>query len=161
MSRRQAPTRDDARGVAVLELTLSLVFLVPLLMATLSFGYYFYVGSNAEEAARQGLRDAASLGLTCTAPPACPAAVTAKVAAPAVGSPCTSGGAAACYMNSDPLVMGANTTVTCECDTAVINPMYTIKVQVDFPASVGYFRYLMPPGSGTNVRYTAKTSGTN
>src|SRR5262245_62983537 len=113
MSRRQSPTRDGARGVAVLELTLSLVFLVPLLMATLSFGYYFYVGSNAEEAARQGLREAASFALPCAPGPVCDPAVLAAVTAPAVGSPCTGGGAAACYMNSDPLFLGgsSNTTV--------------------------------------------------
>ena len=163
MSKRQIRGRDGARGVAVLELTLSLVFLVPLLMAALSFGYYFYVGSNAEEAARQGLKQALIINQPCAAGPICqPGLVNAVVTAPASGpSPCTAGGAAACYMNADPLRLGgaSNTTVTCACATAPVNPTYTITVQVDFPASVGYFRYLMPAGSGTNVRYTARITG--
>jgi hypothetical protein len=163
MKRREAPIRDGARGVAVLELTLSLVFLVPLLMAALSFGYYFYVGSHAEEAARQGLRQAVLINLPCGPGPVCNAAlVNVPVTQAAVGSPvCTSGGAAACYMQSDPLNLGgaANTTVTCACATAPVNPTYTITVQVDFAASVGYFRYLMPAGTGGKVRYTARITG--
>src|SRR5205823_464101 len=124
-----------ARGVAVLELTLSLVFLVPLMMAALEFGYYFYVGATAEEAARQGLQQALRQGVPCLAPPSC-GAITAIVTAPAVGSgtTCTAGGDAACYMNGPPLNMGgaANTNVSCSCSAGPPNPTYTITVRVDF-----------------------------
>ena len=51
--------------MAALELALSLVFLVPLLMGMLQFGYYFYVASNAEEAARAGVREAVMKGGNC------------------------------------------------------------------------------------------------
>ena len=63
----RAPRRPRSRGVAALELALSLTFLVPLLMGTLDFGYYFYIGTNAEEAARAGVREAvlASGGALC------------------------------------------------------------------------------------------------
>jgi hypothetical protein len=44
------------RGSPRSELALSLSFLVPLMLAALDFGYYFYVGANAEEAARQGVQ---------------------------------------------------------------------------------------------------------
>ena len=54
----RAPRRQRSRGVAALELALSLTFLVPLLMGMLDFGYYFYIGTNAEEAARAGVREA-------------------------------------------------------------------------------------------------------
>ena len=59
---RTARTRERTKGVAVLELTLSLVFLIPLMMATLDFGYYFYVGAAVQEAARQGLEQAVLMG---------------------------------------------------------------------------------------------------
>ena len=65
--RTTQPRRQRSRGVAALELALSLTFLVPLLMGMLDFGYYFYIGTNAEEAARAGVREAvlASGGATC------------------------------------------------------------------------------------------------
>jgi hypothetical protein len=164
MGGKKAPTRDSSRGVAVLEFTLSLVFLVPLLMATLSFGYYFYIGSNAEEAARQGLRQAVLIGAPCAPGPVCAPGLSV-VTDPAIGAPpCGGGGgAAACYMDADPLHLGgvANTTVTCACAILPVNPTYTITVQVDFPAAVDYFRYLIPAGTGNNIRYTARLTGSN
>jgi len=165
MSKRQALPRDRERGVAVLEFTLSLVFLAPLLMAALTFGYYFYVGSNAEEAARQGLKQASILGggLACAAPPACNPAVNPFVTAPATLATCAAGTgpAAACYMHADPLFLGgaSNTNVTCRCANTPVGPQYTIIVQVDFAPSMGSFRYVLPAGSGTNVRYTATIVG--
>ena len=48
--------------MAALELALSLTFLVPLLMAVLDFGYYFYIGTNAEDAARAGARALVNAG---------------------------------------------------------------------------------------------------
>src|SRR5204862_6937759 len=68
----RAPRRQRSRGVAALELALSLTFLVPLLMGMLDFGYYFYIGTNAEEAARAGVREAvlASAGSACGTPAA-------------------------------------------------------------------------------------------
>ena len=105
----RAPRRQRSRGVAALELALSLTFLVPLLMGTLDFGYYFYIGTNAEEAARAGVREAvlASGGAACGAP-----ASSVKTNGEArhrsgTGTAC-SGGAAYCYMNEPPLSMGGD-----------------------------------------------------
>src|SRR5262245_26744165 len=171
---RTAPRRERAKGVAVLELTLSLVFLVPLMMATLDFGYYFYVGAAAQEAARQGLEQAVLLGGSCPAAGpgvACPAAVgnvvTNKATSGTSGTTCTGQTvqsqppAAACYLNGPPLTFGSSTdlTVTCTCAQNPVNPTYTITVQVDFPAALGYFKALMPAGSSTNVRYRASLTG--
>ena len=54
----RAPRRQRSRGVAALEFALSLTFLVPLLMGTLDFGYYFYVaqcpGGGARRRPRSG-----------------------------------------------------------------------------------------------------------
>ena len=59
---RRAGRRPRSRGVAALELALSLTFLVPLLMGMLDFGYYFYIGTNAEEAARASARALVNAG---------------------------------------------------------------------------------------------------
>ena len=48
--------------MAALELALSLTFLVPLMMGMLDFGYYFYIGTNAEEAARASVRALVNAG---------------------------------------------------------------------------------------------------
>ena len=80
MRQRQRATRERSKGVAVLELTLSLVFLVPLMMATLDFGYYFYVGANAQEAARQGVLQAVGIAGGCPGLPAVETNCNAAVA---------------------------------------------------------------------------------
>ena len=171
---RTARTRERTKGVAVLELTLSLVFLIPLMMATLDFGYYFYVGAAVQEAARQGLEQAVLMGGSCAAAGpgvACPAAVTNVVTNKATsgtsGTTCTGQTAqaqppaAACYLNGPPLAFGSSSdmTVTCTCAQAPVNPTYTITVTVEFPPALGYFKVLMPAGSGANVRYRASLTG--
>ena len=65
---RQNPAARSAtgrEGRLVLELALSLAFLMPLMMSVFDYGYYFYVGTNAEDAGagrapsgRQGRRGA-------------------------------------------------------------------------------------------------------
>src|SRR4029453_12210384 len=60
--RAPLPRREKSRGVALVELALSLIFLVPLMLGMLDFGYYFYVASNVEDAARAGVREAAMSG---------------------------------------------------------------------------------------------------
>jgi hypothetical protein len=170
---RERSKRERSKGVAVLELTLSLVFLIPLLLATLDFGYYFYIGATVEEAARQGVQQAVALGGPCPAagPMPCPGAVRQVVENLATSSGTTCAGAAApanpppavaCYLNGPPLNLGSsstNLTVTCECSQLPFNPTYIVTVRVDFPPALGYFRYLMPNGSGTNVRYRTTLRG--
>jgi Flp pilus assembly protein TadG len=162
----RAPPRQRSRGVAALELALSLTFLVPLLMGTLDFGYYFYIGTNAEEAARAGVRAAvrASGGAACALTGA---AVKAAGETPAVGSGAAGciGGAAYCYMNEPPLSMGgagSNTTVTLTCLTpttvppAPVNPTWRITVQVDFWPATTFCKWMMPASlTAGKVKYTA------
>ena len=50
---RQRRTRFKQRGAAALEFALSTVFLIPLILGTLDFGYYFWVSVNAAEAAKE------------------------------------------------------------------------------------------------------------
>ena len=162
----RAPRRPKSSGVAALELALSLVFLVPLLMGMLQFGYYFYIASHAEEAARAGVREAVMKGGNCAGG----ALIKAEGQSPpgiGTGNACitSGGGAAACYMNEPPLSMGGpgNTNVTLDCltpaspwpDTAPIDPTWRITVRVDFQAALGAFKSLLPAGTGGKVRYTA------
>ena len=44
----RAPARDRSRGVAALELALSLTVRIPLRLGMLDFGYNFWIGTNAE-----------------------------------------------------------------------------------------------------------------
>jgi hypothetical protein len=160
---RRTRAGDRSRGVAVLEFTLSIVFLVPLMMAALDFGFYFYVGATAEEAARQGLQHALRLGAACTSPADCmPGGVLITAPASGSGAACL-GGDAACYMNGPPLSMGTAvyTNVSCSCSTLPVDPTYTITVQVDFAPAVGTFKPLMPAStlSPNKVRYTATLTG--
>ena len=88
MRRQQRhPKRDRSRGVAALELALSLVFLMSLMLSVLDYGYYFYVGSNAEDAARAGVRQAvkATGGAACGSAAAIVAEATGELTA--VGAP--------------------------------------------------------------------------
>src|SRR6185295_17037603 len=108
----RTPARNRSRGVAALEFALSLTFLVPLLMGMLDFGYYFWVGTNAQEAARAGVREAvkASAGSTCGSIVANKAQADGQTPATATGKNCSvvanTGGAAYCYMNEPPLSLG-------------------------------------------------------
>jgi len=157
----RVPARDKSRGVAALEFALSLTFLVPLLMGMLDFGYYFWISTNAEEAARAGVRDAvrASAGAVCGAIVTNLAKTNGETPAVGTGSACI-GGAAYCYMNEPPLFMGAAsgpTTVTVTCLSALpnVDPTWQVSVQVDFQPSLGFFKNLMKAGAGGTVRYTA------
>jgi hypothetical protein len=163
----RTPRRPKSSGVAALELALSLVFLVPLLMGMLQFGYYFYIASHAEEAARAGAREAVMKGGTCAAGGALIIAEGQAPPGAGTGNACiqNGGGAAACYMNEPPLNLGGvgSTTVTLECfnlatlppNNVTVDPTWRITVQVDFQAALGAFKSLLPAGTGGKVRYTA------
>jgi len=162
----RAPRRPNSSGVAALELALSLVFLVPLVTGMLQFGYYFYIASYAEEAARAGVREAVLKGGNC----ATGGLVKAEGEAPpagGTGNACT-GGAAACYMNEPPLGLGmpTNTTVTLECFTPTTvpagpNPTWRITVHVEFEPALAAFKSLLKAGTGGRVYYEATVTSTN
>jgi hypothetical protein len=183
--RRPLPRRAKSRGVALVELALSLIFLVPLMLGMLDFGYYFYVASSAEEAARAGVRQAARAGSgPCTGggyPVVDTRAANVVLAATGTDSTCNgplTGGDAACYMNQAPLMLGgaSNITVTAECFTpttpvgaptpalpgpAPIDPTWRVRVQVDFPLPHPFLFPLLkhsvrgPPLNNTWVYYIA------
>ena len=60
-------TRSRERGVAAIEFALCLFFLVPLTLAVLDYGYYFYIGLNIVEAQQAGITAAARTAVVdCT-----------------------------------------------------------------------------------------------
>ena len=157
---RQHPKRERSRGVAALELALSLVFLMPLLLSTLDYGYYFYIGSNAEDAARAGVRQAVKLGggAACGSAPALAADAKGETPAASPGGPGCTDGSAYCYMNEPPLSMGGPggyTTVTLSCAMVGGIPTWTINLTVDFPPAIGFVAPWMPkpPLPTDKVRY--------
>ncbi len=151
--------------MAALELALSLVFLVPLVMGMLDFGYYFYIGTNAEEAARAGVRQALLSGAGALCGSVASNNVIGQQTTRAAGAgPACNGGAAYCYMNEPPLNMGGalgpaggtTVTLTCPSPPEVVNPTYRIVVQVDFVPALGFFKNLMRAGATSDlVRYNA------
>jgi hypothetical protein len=151
--------------VAAIELALSMTFLVPLLLSMMDFGYYFYIGAVAEDAAMAGVRAAVrqSGGGTCLATQAV-VKLVGEAPAPAGGSGTTcitlGGGPAACVMNEPPLRMGeaaGPTTVTLTCAAVPgAEPTWSIVVLVDFRPAVGFFAPWMPSGGAGKVRYTAR-----
>jgi Flp pilus assembly protein TadG len=135
MRPRQRRARSGQRGAAALEFALSLIFLIPLLLGTLDYGYYFWVGVNAVEAAKEGVAAAARAG---NGVPNCGSPLAA---APTVAG---SARATAYLINSVGAAMAANATVTVTCVAAPVNPSWRIVVQMDFPPAVGFVRVGMP-----------------
>ena len=143
----RAPRRQQSRGVAALEFALSLTFLVPLLWGR-RLGYYFYVATNAEEAARAGVREAvrASGGATGPADSADLNGGGSVTRDRLPGTGCI-GSAAYCSMNEPPLGMGgaaAPPPSSSTCFTTPVNPTWTITVQVSFYPATTFYKSLIP-----------------
>jgi Flp pilus assembly protein TadG len=172
MGPREHPcSRDRSKGVAALELALSLSFLVPLMLAALDFGYYFYVGATAEEAARQGVQQAVrqSAGQPCGSAPANNAYTIVHDTYPATtGIACLGAdnvSATYCYMNEPPLGMGgvggATEISNLTCDNNPVANSWHIQVDVSFKLVAGFYKPLLPAGTGSGtVRYRASLTAT-
>jgi len=175
-TKRTARSRERSKGVAVIELALSMLFLIPLLCAAVDFGYYFYIGSNVEEAARQGavqgVRMRTRLALPCNGLNEVPvAAVIQNVHPVGSGVNCLNGGTATpdvvsavyCYMNEPPLGMGPTSGPTsvsnASCDGLPVANSWHVTVDVSFPLLLGFYKPLFPAGatSGT-VKYSARAT---
>ena len=147
--------------MAALEFALSLAFLAPLAGAAVDFGYYFYVGSSAEEAARAGLREAiiaynaaAGPGTPCTGGPGAGQAAIVGTAGQAAAT-----GEAFKVMNAAPLYMAGNTQVQLSCDGSPFDPSWHILVRVDFSPAMGFVTPFLPAGGPGTVRYRTTLHG--
>jgi Flp pilus assembly protein TadG len=158
--------RPRTKGVAALEFALSLTFLAPLIGAALDFGYYFYVGSSAEEAARAGVRQAVTKFFADNGPAAiCTAGAGVGEAVLVATYVSGTNGEPYNVMNQAPLGMGANTTTTVSCDGAPVDPSWHVQVQVDFRPAMGIVANFMRAGNPIagkpTVRYLSATLTSN
>ena len=150
-SGRSGSNRWSERGAAAIELALTLPIVALIVLGTLDFGYYFYVGVNATEAARTGIMQAVTSAKTANAGgpiPNCANANTASVITAAQN-------AAVAYMTANMnATMAGYTTATVTCVTSPANPSWKIIVQVDFPPASGKVRLGLPASAiAGRVRY--------
>jgi Flp pilus assembly protein TadG len=142
--------RARERGAVAVEFALSLFFLVPLLLGTLDYGYYFWVGVNAMEAARAGARKAVNSGPGLTS---CVGGVMNNN--PAIDATARSDGAtvAIAQMGHVFATPATYTTVVQTCTlVGVANiPAWSIQVQIDFPPAVGFLNPWMPASPNTST----------
>jgi hypothetical protein len=149
---RRGERRNRQRGAVAVEFALCTFLLVPLLLGTLDYGYYFWVGLNAAEAARAGARQASRLRTT-SAVTACGAGPDWHILIePTVEGPGPLGAAKAQMQQAG---MQTYTTVTLECRTWPSNPVWEVVVEVNFPPAVGFLNTWMPASTQTTgyVRY--------
>jgi Flp pilus assembly protein TadG len=148
--RRLLRKRLGQRGAVAVEFAFSLFFLIPLLLGMLDYGYYFWVGVNAAQAANKGLYAATSqtpnLVAGCAVGSAAAVAVASAAATTAVTTQMTQG---------LPAGFAAYTTIPVnDCISAPNDPSWEIQVQVDFPPVVGFLNPWMPASSISGyVRY--------
>ncbi len=148
---RARTKRGRTRGVAALEFALLLPFITVLVLALVDYGYYFYIGINATDAARttavQASATAAANGVTvCTA-----ANISTVTGAPGVPAQ-----AAITYMTTSvSAAIGLDTTATITCTTVSGKPLWGVVVTVDFPPVSGSVHFGLPPSTATpgNLRY--------
>jgi Flp pilus assembly protein TadG len=123
------------RGMAILEFALTVPLFLVILLGALEYGYYFYVGVAATNAAREGARQCTlvSLGACGTCNPT----------------------NAVNYMGK--LNLGTKTKATASCTNSSGQFLYTVNVTVDFPTLSGFSPVLatMPKSatSGNSVAY--------
>jgi hypothetical protein len=146
--------------VAAIEFALFLPFMAVIILALVDYGYYFYIGVNATEAARaaavQTSATAASLNggtgpISCTDPQ-----VIAQVTAAAPAAPAQ---AAKTYMTNqvNSTISGQTTaTIGCALTTTGNQIAFSIQVQVVFAPPSGSV-HLGLPRSGNSLVYTTQT----
>jgi Flp pilus assembly protein TadG len=142
--RRILRQRLGQRGAVAVEFAFSLFFLIPLLLGMLDYGYYFWIGVNAVQAANRGLYAA-------THAPTPPLLAGCSGTAPGLAA-VTAANAAATLAVTNQITAGLpagfaayTTTPVNDCIFPLpTNPAWNIQVQVDFPPVVGFLNPWMP-----------------
>jgi Flp pilus assembly protein TadG len=158
------PKRPRARGVAAIEFALLLPFLVVVVLALIDYGYYFYIGINATEAARAAavVASTTAAGLNSGSGPlpannGCGDANIGQVTGVAPAAPAQ---AAKDYMTAQlNSTISTNTTATVQCSTAgtptPTKTVFSVQVTVLFAPPSGTVHFGLPR-SGSNLSYTTK-----
>jgi Flp pilus assembly protein TadG len=154
--------RSRQRGVAAVEFALILPFITVLILAMCDYGYYFYIGINATEAARATAAQASSTAAAMyagTGVPTCGDALISNVTGSGAGAPSLT---AAAYMTTNvSAAIGLETTATVNCTMVPAiggKPLWGVVVTVDFPPASGKLHFGLPPSSTAgNVRYRTPT----
>ena len=142
--------RQKQRGAAAVEVALWLPILATLVCGMMDYGYYFWVSITATEAARVAARTASSAAVG-----ACANAVPAAAAQTAATNAITA------YMTQTRLQSTSNLTSAVDCTVDAVNglnPLWRVKVTVDFPAPIGIIRHLMKASTRTTgwVKFATK-----
>jgi Flp pilus assembly protein TadG len=153
--RRTKTTPSRERGVAAIEFALLLPFIAMIVLALVDYGYYFYIGINATEAARTAAVQASATASAMhggTGPTSCTDASIALVTGAAPAAPAQ---AAKDYMTAQVnSTIGNNTTATVACapTTSGGQTAFSIQVQVTFAPPSGTIHFGLPR-SGTSLVY--------
>jgi Flp pilus assembly protein TadG len=162
---RTKRARTRARGVAAIEFALLLPFIAVIVLALVDYGYFFYIGINATEAARTAAVQASATAAAMNAqagPTGCGDPNIGLVTNTATGTPPGAPAQAAkTYMNNQVnATIGNNTTATVACGTAgsglSAKTVFSVQVQVLFAPPSGTVHFGLPR-SGNNLVYTTKT----
>jgi Flp pilus assembly protein TadG len=136
---RSKSRRPKQRGVAALEFALCTLFLVPLMLGTMDYGYYFYVALNVVGAEQAGLLAAANTVVTDCSGSATAAQVTAKGVAQA-----NARAAETAYLHTNGLdakvtliTVSASQSPTPVCASTPLNPTWTMTLVADFRPALG------------------------
>jgi hypothetical protein len=145
--RRLLRKRLGQRGAVAVEFAFSLFFLIPLLLGMLDYGYYFWVGVNAVQAANKGLfaatHAAPSLVAGCSG--TAPGVLAVNAAKLAAQNAVYLGPNAQMGSPRLPAVFSGYVTLPVnDCISAPVDPAWNIQVQVDFPPVVGFLNPWMP-----------------
>jgi Flp pilus assembly protein TadG len=148
-------SRSRELGVAAIEFALLLPFIAMIVLAMVDYGYYFYIGINATEAARTAAVQASATALAMNGgngPTSCGDVNIALVTAVAPAAPAQ---AAKDYMTAQVnSTIGNNTTATvaCAATSSGAQTAFSIQVQVTFAPPSGTLHFGLPK-SGTNLVY--------
>ena len=159
--------RSRARelGVSVVELALILPFIALIVLALVDYGYYFYIGINASEAARTAAVVASNPAAAMhggTGPTSCtdPSIGLVKSGLSPVPSPLPAPAQAGVdYMTNQvnsTIGNGTRVLVNCAPTTAGGQTAFSIQVLVTFAPPSGTVHFGLPR-SGTNLLYKTPT----
>jgi Flp pilus assembly pilin Flp len=159
---RTKTSRSRELGVAAIEFALLMPFIAVIVLALVDYGYYFYIGLNATEAARTaGVQASATAGAMNggAGPTGC--LTDANIGLVTGAAPAAPAQAAKDYMTAQMnSTLGGNTTATVGCGTAgsggSAKTVFSVQVQVVFAPPSGTVHFGLPR-SGNNLVYTTKT----